>query len=350
MSGLHRLAIVIRTTVAHKTKLLLALVLTAAILLAPLPVRSQVAGEKVSAVWELPTQSEDGWTVGDLIPLQLRVVHPANLSVTLPELPAGWGPFEVSEQSLAEPVGGEDGSVTSVLAVSAILWSPGEHETPPTAVRVRDSQGAVREVSATPIVITVRSVLNKDDLEKRDLKPQASLPRPPVWPWVVAGIAAAALLTLGFRKLVRWHRARSGTGDLAAAPVDDRFPEEVAYEELARIEALDLPAQRQFKRHYTLVTDCVRVYIEGIYAVPAMDCTTSEVLLGVRGAGLDGSGIRLLRPLLEEADLVKFAKLTPSIEGARSAIGQVRRLVDVTRPNRAEADGSAPGQDSGSQV
>jgi hypothetical protein len=346
---LRRLARVILTMVVHKTRLLLTLILTTSILLAPSPVRSQASKESVLAVWEVSAQDEDGWTVGDLIPLQLRVLHPSDVSVTLPELPTSWGPFEVSEQSLAEPVQGDDGTVTSVLAVSAILWAPGEHETPPAAVRIRDSEGAAEEVLAKPIVITVRSVLTKDDLEKRDLKPQASLPRPPIWPWAVAGIAAAALLALGIRKLVRWHRSRSGTGDMARLPVDDRFPEEIAYEELSRIEALDLPAQRQFKRHYTLVTDCVRVYIEGIYEVPAMDRTTREVLLDVRGAGLDGTGTRLLRALLEEADLVKFAKLVPSIEGARLAVGRVRRFVDITRPSREEADASSPGQDSGSR-
>ena len=333
----------------HKTRLLLPLVLIAAFLLEPCPVRSQESKAAVSAVWEVSEPVEDGWTVGDVIPLQLRVVHAPDLSVTLPELPASWGPFEVSEQSLAEPVGAADGTVTSILCVSAILWSPGEYETPPTTVLIRGSEGPDKEVLTEPIVITVQSVLSEDDLEKRDLKPLASLPRPPEWPWVVAGIAAAALLTVGIQKLVRWHRARSGAGDVTTMPVDDRFPEEMAYEELARIEALDLPAQRQFKLHYTLVTDCVRVYIEGIYAVPAMDRTTGEVLLGVRGTGLDGSGSRLLRAMLEEADLVKFAKLVPSIEGARLAVGQVRRFVDITRPSREEADDASPGEDSGSR-
>ena len=346
---MRRLAIVVYALAVHKTRLLLTLAVIAAFLLVPWSVRSQESKAAVSAVWEVSAQAEDAWTVGDVIPLQLRVVHPADLSVTLPELPASWGPFEVSEQSLAEPVGGEEGSVTSILAVSAIPWSPGDHETPPTTLLFKDSEGAVQESAATPIVISAQSVLNEDDLEKRDLKPQASLPRPPIWPWVAAGIAAAALLTLGIRRLVRWHRARSGTGDMVTLPVDARFPEEIAYEELARIEALDLPAQRQFKRYYTLVTDCVRVYIEGIYEVPAMDRTTREVLLDVRGAGLDGSGTRLLRTLLEEADLVKFAKLVPSIDSARSAVGQVRRFVDITRPIREEADYAAAGQDSGSR-
>jgi hypothetical protein len=331
-------------------RLLLTLAVIAAFLLAPWSVRSQESKTAVSAVWDVSAQAEDAWTVGDVIPLQLRAVHAADLSATLPELPTIWGPFEVSEQSLREPVGGEDGTVASVLSVSVILWSPGEHETPPTTVRFRASDGAVQEVAATPIVISVQSVLSEDDLEKRDLKPQASLPRPPLWPWVVAGIVAASLVALGIRKLVRWRRSRCGPGDVATLPVDDRFPEEIAYEELARIEALGLPARRQFKRHYTLVTDCVRVYTEGIYEVPAMDRTTGEVLLGVRGAGLDGSGARLLRTLLEEADLVKFAKLVPSIDSARSAVGQVRRFVDITRPNREEADDASPGQDSGSQV
>ncbi len=296
------------------------------------------AQEPIVALWEIDTQPEDGWTVGAPILLRLRVTYPADFDVTLPELPAQWGPFEVRDQKLLEPSENDSGHITVVRQATVTLWSPGEHETPPFAIHHRETADRLREVSVPPLSITVASVLTEGDVEKHDLKPQASLPRPPVWPWLLAAMLVAFLLFLVGQELQRRWRQRRTAGPEATEPVDDRFPEEIAYEELERVAALDLPAQSEFKRHYTLVTDCARTYLEGIYRIPAMDRTTSELMLTLRKARLGGEMLPSLRTLLEEADLVKFAKLTPSIERARTAVTQARQLVDITKPNRATTD------------
>jgi hypothetical protein len=301
----------------------------------PAVVRSQ---EPVVAVWEMDPPSEGGWTVGDLIPLRLRVTYANDMEVTLPELPDQWGPFEVREQALLDPVQNDGGAVTVVREVKAVLWAPGEYETPPLAIQYRYAGGEVRTVSVPPLSVTVASVLAGDDLEKRDLKPQASLPRPPVWPWLLACVAIVVLLFFAGRWL--WPRLRRSQEKAIGlvVPLDDRFPEQIAYDELDRIAALDLPAQDEFKRHYTLVADCVRVYLEGIYRIPAMDRTTGEVVAKLRGSRVDGGVLPLLRTLLEDADLVKFAKFRPTLDQARHVVAQARHLVDITKPERTSED------------
>jgi len=327
--------------------LLALLMLGACLLVQACSVIAQAQQEAVSAVWEVAQASESAWTVGDVTPLQLLVTHPADVSVSLPELPASWGSFEVSTQEVAEQTGASDGRAISRLAASVILWAPGEYETPPIKVILREPDGSLREASVQPLRLVIESVLTEEQSEKRDLKPQASLPRPPIWPWVVAGLAAAGLAFFAARRLARRLRGRSLDGAASAVPVDDRLPEEIAYEELERIEALDLPSRREFKRHYTLVADCVRVYVEGLYKVPAMDRTTGEVMTALRKVSPDISAAGLLRALLEEADLVKFAKLVPSVQSARSTVGEARRFVDTTRPSREEVESSAPGRATG---
>ena len=307
------------------------------LLLALVGVRSH-AQESVVAIWEIDAPPEGGWTVGDPIPLRLRVTYPTDFDVTLPELPAQWGPFEVRDQKLLGPSQNDSGHITVVRKATVTLWSPGAHETPPFAIHHRETDGKLREAPVPPLSITVASVLTEDDVEKHDLKPQASLPRPPVWPWLLAAMLAAFVLFLTARELQQRLRRRHAAGPEATEPVDDRLPEEIAYEELERVAALDLPAQSEFKRHYTLVTDCVRTYLEGLYRIPAMDRTTGELMLALRKARLGGETIPSLRALLEEADLVKFAKLAPSVERARAAVAQARRLIDITKPNRAAAD------------
>ena len=118
-------------------------------------------------------------------------------------------------------------------------------------------------------------------------------------------------------------------------PMEDRPPEMIAYHELDRIDALNLPAAGEYKHHYTLVTACLRIYIERICGFPAMDRTTSELVTGLRRTSMKGESIALLHGLLEEANLVKFAKYYPSINDSRRAVSRAREFVDLTRPDRA---------------
>lgn len=302
------------------------------------------AQEPVVAFWETDPPPDGGWTVGDPIPLRLRATYPADLQVVLPELSEQWGAFEVREQTLLNPIAQDNGAIVTVREATVVLWSPGEHETPPFAVHYRDTNGELQEVFVPPASITVASVLPEADgdqgtgIEKHDLKPQASLPRPPVWPWLLLGIFVAALLYYATERMLPHLRRRKEAELEVTEPIDDRPPEIIAYEELDRITTLDLPARGEFKHHYTLVTDCVRTYIEGIYQVPAMDRTTGELMSSLRSARVTGEPISLLRPLLEESDLVKFAKLRPAIEQARGAITQARHLVDITKPDRTPVD------------
>lgn len=295
---------------------------------------------QISAFWEMDIPPEKGWTVGDPIPLRLRVSAPEGTEVQWPELPETWGDFEIREQSPTTPET-TAGRTTSILAVAAVLWAPGDHETPSTSINVQTAGGQTHEVTVQPLTVSIASVLPGDaeagSVEKRDLKPQATLPRPPLWPWILAALVAIPLLYYAgrwlWRRLPRRHKRAT---EEVAAPVDDRFPEEIAYALLDQIAAQELPAKGEFKQHYSLLTDCVRVYLEGLYAIPALDRTTYELTGALRRLRLEGDVFKLLRDLLEEADLVKFARFIPLAPQAYDALAQARHFVDITKPERRE--------------
>ena len=304
----------------------------------PRTAHAQRAGDAVEGVWTAGQAPEAGWTVGDIMPLRLLVTSPVGAHVTLPALPGRWGPFEVQDQKLVEPVAQDDGTLLSVREALVTVWAPGEHATPEYTISYEDAAGILHDLPVQPVQIRIVSVLPEQEegdstsAEKYDLKPQAALPRPPVWPWLLVGAAAAALLFL----LIRWVLERRRGVDEASlpVPVDSRFPEEIAYGELDRIESLDLPSSGRWKEHYTLVTDCVRGYVEGIFHIQAMERSTEELLVTLRRERANGAALPDLSHLLEEADLVKFAKVRPSVERARASVGQARGFVDVTKPAR----------------
>ncbi len=282
-------------------------------------------------------------TVGDRIVYTVRAEHDKDLVVDFPQLASTWGDFEVLSQRPLRPGKGSQGRVITGKEYVITAFTVGEHTTPPLRVSYLDRQGQTQEVETDPIRITVTSVLTGTEgvtstLDIRDLKPQAELPRD--WSWLLwAGLAGLAL-ALAILALL-WFMARRRKRARAAAPtavVDLRPPEEIAYEELERIAGLQLVEQGRFKEHYTLTADCLRRYAEGIYGIPAMDRTTEEFYAALRRARVDGQQVGLFKDFLDESDLVKFAKYVPLVEEAQEAVPRAWHIVDVTKPERVDAN------------
>jgi hypothetical protein len=284
------------------------------------PVRAQTA-----VAVTLTADQNKQLTVGDPIQLTLQVDHPAGTTAILPQLPAQWGDFAVRSQAAATTAVHDDGSQTTTQIIDVRLFSPGEFQTPPFTVTISDSSGQTEEVAADPLTITITSVLVEGDTNLRDIRPQADLPVPLLWPWMAGGVLLLAALAYWL-----WWRRR--TAVLLAPILDTRLPHEVALDELAHIAGLDLPAQRRFKEHYTLISDCLRGYVEKVYHVAALESTTVELRRGLKQTSLPPDLVQGLLDILNESDLVKFAKLTPDLQSATAVITQATVFVLATKP------------------
>lgn len=203
-----------------------------------------------------------------------------------------------------------------------------------------------------PITLTVNSVVTDTallaEMDIHGLKPQVGLVRD--WTgWVLMGVgifvALLGLVILALWLLV-WRKRRT---ESERTVIDNRLPEEIAYDQLDHIHGLSLPERNRMKEHYTLVTDCVRQYAEGIYNIPAMDRTTAEFTTAMRKVRVSREHIDLFRDLFLESDLVKFAKFIPDISEAEQSVSQARHIVDITKPERVveekEAEDETEGKD-----
>jgi hypothetical protein len=188
----------------------------------------------------------------------------------------------------------------------------------------------VTEAAASPVTLTVVPVLAEGDTTLNDIRPQARLDLPANWTVLIAGLVLATVFAGGGLWLYRRWRSKS------PAVIDNRSPDQVAIDELARIDGLRLPAEGRFKEHYTLVTDCLRTYIERQFYVHAFDRTTSELKLSLSQSKMSPEHSRLFIDLFSDSDLVKFAKLRPALEEANQLTTRARTLVEVTKPRLAE--------------
>ena len=261
-------------------------------------------------------------TVGDPLQLTLAVTHPAGYQVILPQIAPQWGDFTVVSQSPATTTANGDGTETTTATIDTRLFQPGSFNTPALELSVTDGQGNLQKVTAAPAALAIASVLQANDEELRDIKPQAALPLAAVWPWIVAGLLAVAALAV-----VIVRRASRQT-----ATVDRRLAHEVALDDLDLIEGMRLPAQGRFKEHTTLVSDTVRTYIERRYDIPMLERTTGEIRPDLKRTGMAPEVTALLIAFLQESDLIKFSKFTPDAESADRLLAQGRMIVKSTKP------------------
>ncbi len=277
----------------------------------------------VTAVMIVP---EGPFTVGDPVELQLAITHPAGYQVIQPELSEKWGDFLVESQSPATTTTLEDGTEITTIVIDTRLFAPGEFNTPPLTINVTDGTGQLSEVTAAPVPVTLNSVLIEGDSELRDIKPQAELPFINLLPWIVGALILVAILAATYL----WWKRRQARLALAAA--DNRLPHEVALDDLTRIGQLGLPEQQRFKEHYTLVSDTIRIYIERTQDVPMLERTTGEIRSSLRHSTLTADNTRQLITFLEESDLVKFSKFSPTESEAYELITLAREIVNATMP------------------
>ncbi|MEZ4768850.1 MAG: hypothetical protein R2844_10555 [Caldilineales bacterium] len=286
----------------------------------------------VSASLSIP---EGDYTVGDRIPVTVAVTHPAGYYVVMPTLPTDqpWGDFTVAGQTQPVTVASQDGdgSETTSVVIDARLFKPGSFTTPPVEIAVTDGAGSLQTVTAAPATVALASVLQAGDSDLRDIKGQASLPLPAIWPWVALALVIGALAGLA----VTWWRRRT------VAAVDNRLPHEKALDALAGIEAMHLPEQGRFKEHYTLVSDTVRIYIERRFGVPATERTTGEIRTGLRRTDMAEDVKAQLVLFLQDSDLIKFSTYRPDAESAAYLLATARFIVEATRQQPAVEDDSA---------
>ncbi len=283
---------------------------------------------------ELTLQVEsEAITVGDPFTITLSVAHPPDYHIVFPRLESEWGEFEVRNQISVPTADNGDGTLTSSIEIEAVLFETGDHPTPELSVAVRKPDGTIIYRPARPIDVTVQTVRGRNDddnNELKDIRPQVELPVPPDPMWVardrnrLAILGAASGIGLAILAIYLWRRR------LVPTMPGPGSPAEVALRELDRIAALGLESDSDFKERYTLVSECLRIYLHDQFGVPAMELTTRQIARTLDPSDISESAARDLAGALDECDLVKFARFLPDAQDARDIISRSREFVRET--------------------
>jgi len=89
--------------------------------------------------------------------------------------------------------------------------------------------------------------------------------------------------------------------------------------------------ERDFKPFYTLLGDALRVYLEEVHKLLALEMTSRELLREMGRRMIDPDLIRQTGVVLKLADMVKFAKFEPSIDQALDSIREAEKFLQIAR-------------------
>lgn len=96
---------------------------------------------------------------------------------------------------------------------------------------------------------------------------------------------------------------------------------------LLQLEQQQLIEQELFKEFYSELITIFKSYLNESYGWTTTEMTSNELMKQMSSVELSSSELEMLRLVLTEADLSKFAKYTPSSDNARLALSQIRQLV-----------------------
>ena len=284
--------------------------------------------------------------IGEQIEYKISVQAPADAVVVFPDGQA-FGALEMVKTNPTDTLK-EAGKFRLEKAYYLTQFDEGKYTIPQQKIQISH-----KDFYTDSLLVEVHNVA-VDTLKQPlyDAKPIAEVTSPSsfrLWLWIVLGLvvllfSATALYFFIFRK-----KKLSAEEERKKLP-----PFERAIQDLKDLQNSKYLIESQHKAYYTRLTDIVKEYLEDEVHILAKESTTDELLAKVTALQQTGKlhlseeTINNLKRVLQNADLVKFAKSKPSDNNAEYDRETIERVVIKTKEAIpiVVADGETPAQDA----
>jgi hypothetical protein len=242
----------------------------------------------------------------------------------------------------------KDGGTRSklVLPLVPLPSEPGRRELvlPSLPIAMARASGEVFVLCTAPHTITIEDPIANEPSPEPRANPA---PRRQLEVWQAAktallvGVLALASGALFAWLFTRWRkRPRRGP-----PPPPPRPPWEVADESLRDIESSGLIRAGRFDEHFDRVSQTIRRYLGDRYGFDGLESTSREALRVLQAITPTVPELGGIKRFLQHADLVKFARLTPSEDECRDYLAKARHIVTRTVPHSMPGNDGAPPTD-----
>ena len=158
--------------------------------------------------------------------------------------------------------------------------------------------------------------------------------------WILLAIAVAVLAVA----IVLIIRSRKTHQPMPFLPKPKQIPaDKKALNELEALRRKELWQKGRIKKYYTDMTDIVRRFLRNMYGISAAEMTSRQTLRAFHNiSDWSEESETLLRQLLHQADMVKFAKSQPQSHehdmAMQNAINFIRKVAETHKINNPEEE------------
>jgi hypothetical protein len=268
--------------------------------------------------------------VGEVVKLLIDVDAPTTTEPSLPE--QAFGGLELIDRHLKTQVQGDRTHTSYELDLLAL--EAGDANIPALSVKLVGANGELSSVQTDSQSLRVTSRLANE--------PNAE-PKPPSGPlsvmqddytvaWVALAALAVALVAAATLLISRWLKRRPKP---VAPPPPPRPPWELARERLEQLASSRerLFAEQKGEQFVAGVSDALREYLGRRYGFDGLERTTAELMTTLEKLRPHALQLAALSSLLDECDLVKFARFAPNAEQGLELWSGALAIVKSTTPS-----------------
>lgn len=268
-------------------------------------------------------------TIGDRITYTLIIKHDKNLKIEQPGPAANLGMFEIKDYEFHEPTE-QEGIIVEQYDYTISVYDTGKFVIPPFPVAffASDTSHDYQIIKSEPIDITVKSLLQAEDTDIKDIKPPLLIPANYLRLILVGGGILLLIAIVIFA--IYYYRKRKKGEPLFRKEVI-RPAHEIAFEELELLLRKSYINDGKFKQFFIELSDILRHYLENRFYITAMEETTTEVLESIKEIELPDDSFEKAKEVLDLSDLVKFAKYEPQQQEIDRAVELSREFISLTR-------------------
>lgn len=271
--------------------------------------------------------------LSDLVQMEIKLVHPKDVSVEVPAFGQSVGDFAVRDYS--EKTSFSDLSVEGTNRESRVFvyvlepMSSGRHlirSIPVAFERGEDANRTRSILQSEPIELMVRSEIEDSAIDLAGVDQMLDPISVPARSWLAWSVLGILFLVLGSVIAFVFVRRRS-LQETSYKP----SPSQEAQQALDLLVREGLPQQGRYKEFYIRLTSIVRNYIEGTTGLKAPEQTTEEFLVEMRQSRrFNPAQSMRLQEFLEAADMVKYAGQQPALDRIGFSVDRAREFISTT--------------------
>ena len=154
--------------------------------------------------------------------------------------------------------------------------------------------------------------------------------------YAIYGLIALIILSLVVWYIVWYVRNKWQGRGREVKPAPKLPPHVIAIKALDELRNRKLWQNGKHKLYYSTLTEILRLYIEGRWAVGALEMTSHEILKALNNVDIKSDSRSNLMEILFTADMVKFAKALPEAEENEQLFNYAYYFVENTKSVAAE--------------